>query len=411
MNLQEIKQEIQKYQYFEDTSVIDVALASIVATRLKLGDPVWLVIIGASSGGKSQILRPLSLTDSKFLHRLDDLTENTFLSGGNAGKGKEPSLLNRIGALGMLVMSDLTVLFSKNKESRGTILSQFRMIYDGEMTKYVGTSDKPLTWKGSLGVLAGSTPSIYSHFEEVSDMGERFIYYRMKDFDPEKATRLALGRGKYGKELDDQISELYSEYIKEVVTSNDGVVLSLGAEVQERIIRVALFAEKVRTTAHIERYTREIDRIPVSAMPMRVALQLGTIARGLMAMRGGALTVADIDIIDWCGYSLANEEKRACLRVLGGLAWGDWVSTQSMADKIGLSTDMTSNVLHNLASVKVIERTAGQGLLWKIADKRDWELVREFEKIKGYEIIAERALTDEEKNEGEKANQADFDGL
>lgn len=411
MNLQEIKQEIQKYQYFEDTSVIDVALASIIATRLKLGDPVWLVIIGASSGGKSQILRPLSLTDSKFLHRLDDLTENTFLSGGNAGKGKEPSLLNRIGSLGMLVMSDLTVLFSKNKESRGTILSQFRMIYDGEMTKYVGTSDKPLTWKGSLGVLAGSTPSIYSHFEEVADMGERFIYYRMKDFDPEKATRLALGRGKYGKELDDQIAGLYSEYIKEVVKSNDGVTLVLNAEIQERIIRVALFAEKVRTTAHIERYTREIDRIPVSAMPMRVALQLGTIARGLMAMRGGELVVADMDIIDWCGYSLANEEKRACLRVLGGLAWGDWVSTQSMADKIGLSTDMTSNVLHNLASVKVIERTAGQGLLWKIADRRDWELVREFEKIKGYEIIAERALTDEEKNEGEKATQADFDGL
>lgn len=411
MNLQEIKQEIQKYQYFEDTSVIDVALASIIATRLKLGDPIWLVIIGASSGGKSQILRPLSLTDSKFLHRLDDLTENTFLSGGNAGKGKEPSLLNRIGTLGMLVMSDLTVLFSKNKESRGTILSQFRMIYDGEMTKYVGTSDKPLTWKGSLGVLAGSTPSIYGHFEEVADMGERFIYYRMKDFNPEKATRLALGRGKYGKELDDQISGLYSEYIKEVVKSNDGVDIALSVEVQERIIRVALFAEKVRTTAHIDRYTQEIDRIPVSAMPMRVALQLGTIARGLMAMRGGELVVADMDIIDWCGYSLANEEKRACLRVLGGLEWGVVVSTQSVADKIGLTTDVTSNVLHNLASVKVIERTAGQGLLWKIADRRDWELVREFEKIKGYEIIAERALTDEEKNEGEKATQADFDGL
>ena len=90
--LQEIKTEIQQYQYLEDTGVIDVTLASIIANRLKLSDPVWLIIIGASSGGKSQILRPVSLTDSGFIHRVDDLTENTFLSGAKSKDG-EISLL------------------------------------------------------------------------------------------------------------------------------------------------------------------------------------------------------------------------------------------------------------------------------------------------------------------------------
>jgi ABC-type polar amino acid transport system ATPase subunit len=74
MKLEDLKKEIEKYQYFEDTTIIDVSLAAILATRLKIGDPVWMIIIGPSSGGKSQILRPLSLTDPKFLHRVDDLT-------------------------------------------------------------------------------------------------------------------------------------------------------------------------------------------------------------------------------------------------------------------------------------------------------------------------------------------------
>jgi len=103
MKLHDLKQEIEKYQYFEDTNIIDVALASIIATRMKLGEPVWLVIIGPSSGGKSQILRPLALTDPKFLHRIDDLTENTFLSGMKMGGDKDAALLKRIGSSGILV--------------------------------------------------------------------------------------------------------------------------------------------------------------------------------------------------------------------------------------------------------------------------------------------------------------------
>ena len=59
-----------------------------------------MILIGPSSGGKSQILRPLALTDPKFLHRVDDLTENTFLSGGNIQGGGDISLLTKIGEKG-----------------------------------------------------------------------------------------------------------------------------------------------------------------------------------------------------------------------------------------------------------------------------------------------------------------------
>lgn len=387
MKLTELKQEIQKYQYMEDTQLIDVSLASIIATRLKIGNPVWLIVIGASSGGKSQMLRPLALTDEKFIHRIDDLTENTFLSGIKSKEG-EVSLLNRIGARGIIVISDLTVLFSKQAESRAVILSQFRMIYDGEMTKFSGNSSKPISWKGSLGVIAGSTPSIYQHFEEVADMGERFIYYRMKEFDPYKATHLALNRKYFGKDLDDKLSGLYEQYIKQVVKSYDDEDIELSEEVNNRIIEVSMFAEKVRTVAHKDRFNgNTIDRIPVSAMPMRVALQLVSIAKALSIIQKyetgkNNLSESNLSILDWCGYSLANEEKRGVLKVIASVDFSKTTTTSTIADMIGLSTSVTGTILQNLSAVGVLTRTGdGSNLYWAFKNEKDYNIVRRIEHI------------------------------
>jgi len=407
MKLAELKKNIEEYQYLEDTNIIDVSIASIVATRLMLGDPIWLVIIGASSGGKSQILRPLSLTDSKFLHRIDDLTENTFLSGIRLAKEQgSPSLLHRIGKKGMIVMSDLTVLFSKAAESRATILSQFRMIYDGEMTKFSGTSSAPITWKGYLGIIAGSTPSIYHHFEEVADMGERFIYYRMKDYDGEKATRIAMSRPLYGKDLDDKLAELYADYIKDVVKAYDDKPINLPEDIQERIIQVAQFAERVRTPVTTDWKGDTITRIPVSAMPMRVALQLTSIAKALYCVRSYeemTLSEKDLEIIDWCGYSLANEEKRAVLNVLARINYGVYIKGQTIADQIGLSTGVVNNILQNLASVGILNRFGdNSSLTWRISRESDWKTVRRINKIDTIEEYHEREITSDEDEEGAK---------
>lgn len=411
MKLQDLKQELQKYQYLEDTDIIDVSLASIIATRLKLGDPVWLIIIGPSSGGKSQILRPLALTDPKFMHRVDDVTENTFLSGAKATGGQQISLLNRIGPHGMMVISDMTVIFSKSPESRATILSQFRMIYDGEMIKFSGTSDKAISWKGYLGIIAGSTPSIYTHFEEVADMGERFIYYRMKDYDAEKATKLSMERKMNGKELDGNLSDMYMEYLKEVIIGTEGKSMELSETVKNRIIQIAMLAERIRTPVHLD-WQRVMDKLPVSAMPMRVALQLSSIAKGLMIMRGEELSEKDIEIIEWCGYSLANEEKRTCLRVLAEAPHKAGMTTSTIADRIGLSTDITRVIMQNLSATGVIQRSgSGDALTWYIKTKEDLDIIRRIEGVKELEYILNRIVSKEEKEEFDEIANKAFDNF
>lgn len=415
MKLKAIKKEIQKYQYFEDTSIIDLMLATLVASRMNLGDPIWLVIIGASSGGKSQILRPMALTDEKFIHRVDDLTENTFLSAKQGDKNQ--SLLHRIGKRGIIAISDLTVLFSKNQEARNAILSQFRMIYDGEMTKMSGNSAESNTWVGKLGIIAGGTPTIYDKFEEVADMGERFIYYRMKEYDAEKATNIALNRTVFGESLDVKLSTLYGDYMtnvgKKVV--QDEVEFDLSDKTKERIVEVALLAERVRTVAKKDWRGEVIVKIPVPAMPMRVALQLSNIAKGLMAISyyetgKTELSEEHLHVLDWCAYSLANEEKRACLDVIAKHDFGIEVRTSTVADVIGLDTDVVRNILQNLSAVGILERggDASTGLMWSLCKESDWKVLRRISDIKESENLKGREMTEEEGQDGEGNDDDEF---
>jgi hypothetical protein len=337
----------------------------------------------------------------------------------NLGKGKgEPSLLMRIGAKGMLVISDLTVLFSKATEAKGTILSQFRMIYDGEMTKFSGTSAKPITWKGRLVVISCSTPSIYSNFEEVADMGERFIFYRMKDYDGQKATRISMSRKLYDRDLDDKLANLYNDYIKEVIVNNKVDELNLDEETQERILAISSLAEKIRTSTHTTWKGDVIDRIPVPAYPMRTALQLSAIAKGMLLIRknedgSNKLTDGDMRSVEHCGYSLANEEKRACLRTLAKIKYGDAVKTQTVADEVGLATTIIGNILQNLASVGVVVRFGdGTGsLTWRIKNENEYDTIRRVENIQELYNFNERQLSDEEEDEKAKARDEEFNNL
>lgn len=419
MKFHELKNEIAKYLHTEDDGMIRIAIASIVATRLQVGDPVWMIMIGPSSSGKSQVLRPLALTDSKFIHRVDDLTENTFLSGMKVKKGeKDISLLKRIGYLGIIVISDLTVLFSKNNESKNAILSQFRMIYDGEMVKYSGTNSEPIKWAGSLGVIAGSTPSIYSHFEDVADMGERFIYYRMKDYDIETATRRSLGRKIFGKELDNELSEFYARYIKESIMNCGGKknIPEISEKIFNRIVNISMLAAILRTPTHYDKFEKAIDKVPIPEMPMRVALQLSALAKGLSVLSfydtgSWELEEKDIEYIEWCAYSLANEERRACLKILASVEYNTYMTTTVIADKIGLNTSVIGRSLQHLSAIGILNRSGStHGLSWAIKDMNTWGIIRRLEKImKNIDENTSREISSEEVEESRQIAQKNWE--
>jgi len=59
-------------------------------------------------------------------------------------------------------------------------------------------------------------------------------------------------------------------------------------------------------------------------------------------------------MIDWVGYLLANEENRAVLKVLASVEYEHHISTTTIADMIGLNTEITRTILQNLSAVGIL---------------------------------------------------------
>lgn len=388
MTLQELKNEICQYLYMEDTEVIDVILASVIGNIISPTNPIWMVIVGAPSGGKTQLILPLEKAQpsgKKYIHRITDLTPNTFLSGasrnaieiGADGKSVkvpiETSLLKRIGTYGIMLFPDLTSLFSKEPTELQEILGTLRHIYDGALTKMTGTG-LPIEWEGRLGIIGASTSDIYRHTERFSSMGERLMYYRMKPVrDKRAATEMALSRQIGGKELDEKIATLYSEYIKGVLAMRgDSPEKSVSKQAIERIREAACYASLLRTGVYVA-YRNEgarIERIPESEMPMRTALQLMGLARGFVAINNGEdMSEEQIAAIERCAWSMGNDERRKTLQILAS-GTDEWIKTGGVGAKIMLETDVARGYLLQLSAVGIVARkknSDGQDE-WKIID-------------------------------------------
>ena len=141
---------------------------------------------------------------------------------------------------------------------------------------------------------------------------------------------------------------------------------------------------------------------------MRVVLQLKALIVSMMCMAyhdtdSWDLSEEQIGWIEWCAYSLANEERRACLRVLCELDFDTQIRTQTIADKIGLNTTVIGVVLQHLGAIGVIKRSGSEGgLSWNIKDRKVWEIVRRLEGIETVlELGIERSVSNEELEESE----------
>lgn len=396
MTLAEFHTELNKHLYIEDPGMVNVILGSIVANSLKIGDPVWLTLIGPSSGGKSQLIRPFAMGNPDFIHRVDDLTPNTLLSGT---LGLDGSLLGRIGTHGILSMDDLTVLFSKNAEQRAEILSQFRMLYDGHFSKSSGNRKEAVMWEGYLGMIAGSTPSIYRYFNEVADMGERFISYRMKAIDVHKAVQFVTENQHTSGSLNTTIAELIGEFLPKALQDlpKGKHLPKLHPETQAVIQNIAEHMTLLRTPVHVDERTGLVDEFPEPEMPFRVMKQLTYLATGMQCLMPDIHAVLSKDMTDaleWTAYSLANDKRRAYLRSVVALDYqGKKITNRNISNATGLHPEIVSKGMSQLQAIGIIELSSeedGGKKEWSIKNRALCETVRRIDPvIISDEVIAE----------------------
>jgi hypothetical protein len=377
MTRTELHHQLGELLYIEDYGIIDIILASITANSLKIGDPVWLTLIGPSSGGKSQMIRPFAKANPDLIHQIDDLTPNSLISGN---KKFEETFLGQMGDHGILSMDDLTVLFSKNPEQRSEILSQFRMLYDGRFTKMSGSLKEASVWEGYMGMIAGSTPSIYHYFSEVADMGERFISYRMKDYDIDKAVDFVTNSNLSSQQLNIQITAILNEYMTTILP-NLTTIPELPAPIAESIQQTSKLTTWMRTPVSINERSEQVDEFPIREMPFRVMKQMTAIAKAMLAMHQAedpaATTLPDdlMDTLDWCGYSLSNDKRRAYLKYMVGINdITGHITNKNLSICTGLPEATVSRGVQQLQALGIIQSLGGDK--WRLCSTQMNQLVR-----------------------------------
>lgn len=416
MKLSEVKKEFEKYIVIRDPWAVDLVLATLIGNALIPRDPLWTMLVAPSSGGKSTLLAPAVAVPAVYF--LDDLTEKTFLSGYKI-KGKESSLLKIIGS-GVLCFSDFTSILSKNPMSRGEILGQLRLIYDGVFSKRTGTGE--ITWRGKMGFLGASTPDIYFQLEASRSMGERFIYYTLEQPSDQEIVRKQESVSMSSREISEVMQPYYKAYcesIREYVLKNELPDLKMTADQQERVHRAAIFCVAAKATVHLDFKTAKPDALVNRPGVGRDRKMFNTLLHTLQlmdchetGMKDATLNDDRIALVEKCAYSSVGRERRKILEILTKYDTHMTASQIGSTDDFGLQKDGVEKYLYVLNAVGLIQKDAGSNThKWYIESDETKDFVRSVSGVKKEQLtIADAEISDDDE-EARKKSIKDFDDL
>lgn len=383
MTLTELKEIFERYIVLKDKYILDLIMATVISNLLLDDDPVWLQIVAPSSSGKTTLIAPaLSIAKT---HAIDDLTPNTFLSGFNI-KGKNTSMLHIIGS-GVMVFSDFTNILAKNKEALGEILSQLKLIYDGNFTKFTGTG-KIAPWVGKMGCLSASTPDIYHFLESGRSTGERFLYYWMDSPTDAEISEKQNNVKISSKAVTDLMKEIYLDYFNSI----DGWIklhgvpeLKVTAEQRRIIQEAAAFCVHGKATVHTNFYTGKADRIPNKASVGRDNKMFDAVLHACQIMDAYEANKPDqgvqdcrIEMVRKCAYSAINRERRKVLEILSETEISISSSKIGVRKNLGFSREAVELYLVPLHAVGLIQKQVdGKSFKWFIAQDSVRKFVKE----------------------------------
>ena len=192
---------IQSYFHNPDLEALECVLSALRAHH-SAGDPIWLFVIGPSGSGKTAIIvNAVSGLSRTFVE--SSVTTKSLLSG--MADGAKSSLLEIIGASGILVFKDFTTILSKREDDQREIIAQFREVYDGRFS--VRTGQRSAVWTGKVTVIAATTPAIERAWAIHRDLGERFLQVRWFNGNSMKIAEAARSQRNKEKQIASEMRE------------------------------------------------------------------------------------------------------------------------------------------------------------------------------------------------------------
>lgn len=349
----------RRWQDLPDAGHLLVAVAAVVANRGP-GDPVWILVVGGPSSGKTETI--MALAGEPDVHLAALMTEAGLLSGSpkrEHAKDASGGLLRDIGDFGIILAKDFGSILSMNRDTRAALMAALREVFDGAWVRHVGTDGgRTLTWSGKVGLVGGVTSAIDTHHAVMASLGERFLLYRLPDPMEEDQGRQALA----GVGDEREMRAAMSAAVGAVLAQADTTLLSrkpTDAAVT-RLVGLASLTARCRSAVERDGYSREIELVMAREGPARIAKTLLQMYNALRAIGVG----------DASTWALVTKLALDCipptrLAAIQDLIVGSDTSTADLAARIGLPTQTTRRALEDLAAHGVAQRTKhGQRDLW-----------------------------------------------
>ncbi len=368
--LEAFKLVARKYLYIENDEYIDVVFGTILANRLD-AIPVWIYLVGPPGGGKTVILE--STNGHSFIYALTTLTDHTLMSGQIQQPNQpDPSLLPKLHGK-VLIIKDFTTILSGKMDTAKAIFGQLRDAFDGTSKSTFGTG-KETQYTSKFGIIAGVTNVIDRHQHLVSDMGERFLTYRLPAPSvTEVRKRIEMASSITSAAIQTKAICGAAQNVLNLI----GRSLDISEDLNQELCQMARFVAIARADVPRDGYTRNILGHADPEIPTRLIKQFVALARGIASVREHTVVErVDIDLVKKVALDCIPRMRLSVFRVLLG-SYPNSLQKVDVAEKLRLESGkkMINEHLEDLLTLGIIKRSKkdkGQTTAWDWVMKEEW---------------------------------------
>ena len=345
--------------------LLDIISATCIS--VELDRPLFMMIQGASSSGKTKYLELLNNMPN--FHKLHCLTPKTLFSGhSDSDGGYIPAVM---GKKGILCIPDFTTVLSECRSHRNEIFSQLRIAYDGEGGRATGVDVKNIQarqWRGKIACIFAVTQKIEHFKKNASDLGERFLYYRHNAKVIDEDEMLAWST----RDSKPKISKLRSEIKQLIASSKKTLPMNIPEEYKRYIYTSSRFIAQMRAVVDRDNYSRQIELIHEPEQPFRLNEQLTGLYKCLLAIHGRESTRPKAALTKVIGSCIP--ELR--LQIIKLLHLQPSMRTAEIASNVNLPDTTIRTCLEEMNAQQVLTKIAG-----KQNNADVWALNKHFTKL------------------------------
>lgn len=342
-----------RWLHLDDPAPV-LAVAATVVANLCDGDPVWLLLVGPPSSGKTEILT--ALTGLDYIVPAATITEAALLSGTpkrDRTTGASGGLLRQIGDFGILLAKDFTSVLSQNKDTARAAVAALREVYDGRWDRPIGADGgRVLHWHGKCGMIGGVVGAYDSYQQIVNSLGDRYLLLRMTDVNPDEQAATALACLDHETQMRAELAQAMTGLI--AGADRKAVERKVNPAESAQLAALAKFAARTRTGVLREGYHHEVEVLPQAEGPARIVKALRRIYGGLEA-----IGVNENNRWNICSRIATDCAPAIRLPVMKALltANGTPQRTSRIAQQVGMVTKTAHRILEDLALLSIAERS------------------------------------------------------